>query len=654
MSFRSKTILGIAIIETLMLLVLVFHSLHFLHESNHDALQKRAESTVKIMATVIKDSLIVQDLATLEVLVNELINHSQLKQIKIYDAEENLIVEKIQALAELSGDNSFDTLLEFFISTDMILVETSITESGVSFGRIELEFSDEKIYRVLVNAQRKFIFLAVIGLLVSALFSYILGSYLTRHLQKLKSAASVIANGQVGYQIVTQGEDELAQTAQAFNQMSRRLQSSYKQLETNENRLASILNNVADGVLTIDKHLIISSFNEAAERVFGYQAKDVLGQPFSQLLSFSFHQQFEYFMFQNQTDSVCEVEGRNKQAQFFSMEVSVCPMLLDEQEYFNCTVRDITARKEAEKVLSMSRKVFENTSEAIMITDSNARIIDVNPAYERIMGYSRNEVLWKDPKITHSKKHDKTFYQNMWNSLKTDGCWEGEIWDRRKNGEPFPSLLTINAIKDSQARIVNYVAVFKDITQQKMNQLELEKLAHYDPLTALPNRVLFHDRLKHEIKQAKRKQGKSVLLFIDLDRFKQVNDTLGHTVGDELLIQVAKRLRSCIRESDTVARLGGDEFTAILSAINKIEDACRIAENMIRELKSPFMIETNVVSIGGSIGLAVYPDHGEDIESLINNADTAMYQAKEKGRGQCVMLSEPYHSEKPVNADAEI
>nr|CRH06851.1 putative Diguanylate cyclase/phosphodiesterase with PAS/PAC sensors [Candidatus Magnetococcus massalia] len=301
--------------------------------------------------------------------------------------------------------------------------------------------------------------------------------------------------------------------------------------------------------------------------------------------------------------------------------------------WFDGAVCDVTESQEREQQLELAKRVILTVSEAIVITDAQGSILDVNPSFERITGYMRQEVLGKDPGVTKSGRHDVAFYKKMWDQLIEEGYWQGEIWDRRKNGEVFPKWLTINAIRDKRREVTHYVGVFTDISREKSTEAQLERLAFYDPLTQLPNRVLFRDRLSHEIGLSERAGKILVLLLIDLDRFKIINDTLGHGVGDGLLVQVSNRLVACVRKSDTVARLGGDEFGIILPGVEKPEDAAIVAETIISQLQMPFVLEGNEAFIGGSIGIAIHPQDGENYETLTMNADAAMYKAKESGKG---------------------
>lgn len=304
-------------------------------------------------------------------------------------------------------------------------------------------------------------------------------------------------------------------------------------------------------------------------------------------------------------------------------------------------LEDVTEQRRAEENLRLAETVFETTTEGIIITDANNRIIRVNPALTTITGYTLDEVVGKTPNIFKSCRHNTDFFKAIWKTLIETGRWQGEIWNQRKNGEDYVVWMSIAAIREPSGRIVQYVAVFSDITERKQAEEFIWHQAHYDSLTNLPNRTLFADRLADAVQTAKchqenqpnqPNQKRLAVMFIDLDHFKSVNDTLGHKAGDMLLKIAAQRLSRCVRESDTVARLGGDEFTVILSQIDEILDIKAIAERIINTLSQPFRLNNHEASIAASIGIALFPENGADAETLLKNADIAMYQAKENGR----------------------
>lgn len=284
--------------------------------------------------------------------------------------------------------------------------------------------------------------------------------------------------------------------------------------------------------------------------------------------------------------------------------------------------------------LQLSATIFESASEGIVVTDRDNRIMTVNPAFTTTTGYSISEVIGKNPSMLSSRKQNKEFYAQMWNNLNTIGHWDGELWNKRKNGEHYAEWLSIKVVyhEDDSKRI--HLAIFSDITEKKQADEIIWKQANYDLLTKLPNRQLFSDRLEHEIKIAHRTNRSLALLFIDIDHFKQVNDTLGHDIGDLLLIKATERISVSVRESDTVARMGGDEFTAILPQIDSPEDAYRVVRTIIEKLAQPFDLNGNMVTISASIGLAIYPKDAMEGKELLQSADKAMYDAKREGRNR--------------------
>ncbi|RAU21600.1 signal transduction protein [Paramagnetospirillum kuznetsovii] len=288
----------------------------------------------------------------------------------------------------------------------------------------------------------------------------------------------------------------------------------------------------------------------------------------------------------------------------------------------------------AEEENRLAAHVFRYALEATIITDGRGRILRVNPVFTELTGFAADEVIGGNPRILRSDHHDEAFYREMWHSISTTGRWQGEIWNRRRDGSIFVAWESIVAVKGDDGEVRYFIGSFSDITEQVEAQRHILHLAHYDMLTGLPNRVLFQDRLERAVVHALRHDRQAALLFIDLDGFKKVNDTMGHRAGDDLLKEVAKRLCHCVRMTDTVARLGGDEFTIILDEIVSPGDAAMIADKILAELALPVVIDGREVFVGASIGISVYPEDGKSGEDLLKHADTAMYQAKAAGKGR--------------------
>lgn len=296
---------------------------------------------------------------------------------------------------------------------------------------------------------------------------------------------------------------------------------------------------------------------------------------------------------------------------------------------FNALVGNL---EHATERLELFGKMFHGSGEAMLITDANKNIMAVNPAFTEITGYAAEEVIGKDPNVLSSGKQTPDFYQTMWVSLNEAGQWQGEIWNRRKSGEIYPEWLSIGVVKNSKGEVINYISLFSDITERKAAEQKIEFLAHYDSLTRLPNRALFSDRLKLALVTAGRYEKKVGLLFLDLDKFKIINDTQGHLAGDLLLKSVAERLKSCVRESDTVCRQGGDEFMILLPDAGTRDDVEYVAKKIISSMAETHQIEGQELVITFSVGISIYPDNAKDSEAMIKCADDAMYRAKELGR----------------------
>lgn len=307
-------------------------------------------------------------------------------------------------------------------------------------------------------------------------------------------------------------------------------------------------------------------------------------------------------------------------------------LILREQDEVVMVIRDITLRKQQEAELRLWGKVFEGSNEGILITDAQLNIILVNSAYEKIMGYSEEEVLGVDTVKVGVQLHSHSFFRNLVSILKERGHWQGELVNQRKNGEKFPTWYSISQVLNNDGEPENYIAIFNDISEHKKSREKIDFLAHHDSLTELPNRALLNDRLDMAINTAKRRGEKVALLFIDLDRFKNINDSLGHSAGDEILKQTAKRLSAAIRTDDTVARLGGDEFVVLLPRVRDERSLAEVAIKLRQELLLPYILEDMPLHLSPSMGIAVYPDDGATSSELIKNADAAMYLAKEKGR----------------------
>ncbi|HBI16149.1 MAG TPA: hypothetical protein DDY20_11650 [Desulfobulbaceae bacterium] len=298
------------------------------------------------------------------------------------------------------------------------------------------------------------------------------------------------------------------------------------------------------------------------------------------------------------------------------------------------TIQDITLYKQREKQLAMSARVFDNSIEGIVITDADGAILSINNAFTDITGYSEEEAVGQNPRILKSDRHDPAFYETMWETLRAKGKWDGDVWNRRKNGEIYPEHLTITTIHDEYGQVAHHVAVFHDLSELHGYKEQIHFQAYHDALTLLPNRHLLLDRLKVALRHAQRFGKYVAVLYLDLDNFRHINDSLGHMAGDLLLQQMAERLKSCVDADCTVARLGGDDFAVLLEQCDHANDAVQVAERIFAQLVAPFNMQTYETYITVSIGITCFPDDGSDAEFLLKNAELAMYRAKEEGKNK--------------------
>lgn len=315
-------------------------------------------------------------------------------------------------------------------------------------------------------------------------------------------------------------------------------------------------------------------------------------------------------------------------------EVSLFTTLIEQERALRGErERMIVELKHELEYRKMATLAFDTTSEGILVTDAGGHIISVNQSFVNTTGYQPDDVIGKNPRLLQSGRQDAVFYREMWGGLRANGNWQGEIWNRRKNGEVYPEWLHINRLCDEKGKVSYYVGVFSDIGPNKEIQRELQQMAYYDPLTNLPNRRLFMDRLEQTIQQSHRLKDGFSLLFIDLNRFKNINDAYGHELGDQLLKVVAKRIREVVRDRDTVARLGGDEFTAILHDCHNMMDIMQVVEKIRTAVSEPILLGGHELTVSAAIGISLYPEDGSTVTEVIRNSDVAMYRAKEEDMG---------------------
>ncbi|MDG6773808.1 EAL domain-containing protein [Thiomicrorhabdus sp. ZW0627] len=420
------------------------------------------------------------------------------------------------------------------------------------------------------------------------------------------------------------------------------LKRAYDDLNLSEKRFHELFAKAPVAYQSLNEQGQIVEINEAWLRMFGFDIDDVekvAGRSITEFMTNSHQNGFErafsqflkrgklhqqYFRIVRQDGVVRDIEVTGQTS-----------LTYDNHLRTHCMLLDITEKLQTEKSLKLSAKVFEHAGEGIMVTDPQRRIVSINQAFTDILGYTEEEVLGQTPRILHSGKHPEEFYKQLWDELIHKGFWQGEIWNRNKRGELIPEWLTITELKNESGEVENYIGVFADISKVKASEAELDFISYHDVMTALPNRQKFMVNLEYAIQHSKRREMLFAVLMLDLDRFKEVNDSFGHGAGDEVLMDVAKILKEHTRETDFVARFGGDEFAILLDDLKHADDAARIARNLIEAISEPITLtgQKQTVSVGCSIGISLFPDHGDDPDVLMQHADSALYLSKQKKSG---------------------
>ncbi|MFO8142482.1 MAG: diguanylate cyclase, partial [Marinobacter sp.] len=401
-------------------------------------------------------------------------------------------------------------------------------------------------------------------------------------------------------------------------------------------RLALVATATRNMVLILDAEGRIEWVNRAFENHTGYLLETVVSQQSGDLL----------YGPDTNTETVLRIQNHLRRGEMFEEDLlnytadgtpywvhTYCmPVEASEdvEPGFVVIQTNISDRKHSERGLRIAASVFDRSHEAIVISDHCNRIIDVNPSFSKITGYTREEVLGLNPSILSSGRHSRDYYRSMWNAIETADHWRGEVWNRRKNGEEYAELLSISRVHQNEPGNYFHVAAFTDITALKNHAKELDRAANYDDLTGLPNRQLLEERLRSARQHADRQKHEISICYLDLDGFKSINDELGHDVGDRALRTIAERLTRTLRSGDTVARIGGDEFVLLLQS----EDSASVYQRILTTVNAPLTVGDTTLSITASLGVTLYPEDDTDAEGLIRHADEAMYAAKEKGRNQ--------------------
>lgn len=487
------------------------------------------------------------------------------------------------------------------------------------------------------------------------LIAAMIGKGMTKPIIALADMARALSKGDFTQRTPSTSHYEIAELSRLLNNMAGQLDSTLSQLKASEQALKmkveerttelqqrhkkyhSVIQSTGEGFWQVDSEGRLLEVNPAYVRLSGYSETELIGMQIAELDAQETPEETAGHISKvmRYGSDTFETKHRRKDGRVWDVEVNAS-FIQEDGGYFVGFFTDITERKRAEQELRIAATAFE-TQEGIIITDVNEIIVRVNRAFTQITGYTAEEVIGNKPSILKSGRHDQDFYRAMHYALQSDGQWEGEIWDRHKDGHIYPKWLAITAVRDNAGRITHYVGNFTDITERKASEEKIKALAFYDTLTELANRRLLTEHLEHAVAMLARTGYHGALLFLDLDNFKLLNDTQGHGVGDELLIEVAHRLKANVRETDTVARLGGDEFIVLLEELDTVPDSAvvqvkAIAEKVVSALAEPYLLSSVVHHCSSSIGIVLFDDSSISADTLLAQADTAMYAAKKSGK----------------------
>ncbi len=515
---------------------------------------------------------------------------------------------------------------------------------GRRYGEIELFLSPRQPALRAWRSLEHHLGILLVAVAVDFIGIWLILRFGLRPIERLKSGAARLAAGDLSVRLEARGSPELRETIEAFNRMASHLEAARNALQEESERLATTLASIGDGVIATDVDGRVTFMNPVAEALTGWPAAEAQGRSILQVFpTVNEHTRQEVECPVGRAIRAGIIVGLANHTLLLARDGterpiadSAAPIRHPDGRVFGAVLvfRDQTEERRTLERLRLAASVYEHSLNAVMITDAKRRIISVNPAFTRVTGYAAAEVIGQSPRLLSSGKHDAGFYAAMWQQIRETGHWQGEIWNRRKDGAIFPEELMIIAVTDEQGHTSHYIGIFRDLSELKRKEAQLIHLAHHDPLTGLPNRALFNDRIAVALSQAQRSGTKLAVCYLDLDGFKPINDHWGHAVGDQLLIEISRRLESSLRGGDTIARLGGDEFVLLLTNLVDFAECETVLARLRATVAQPVVIEGHALSVTASIGVTLYPDDAADADTLLRHADQALYNAKEAGRNR--------------------
>lgn len=678
MMTRQKTIrseirnLAATVVVIALLITFVFGAVYKVISEKSEA-ETELSVLAEITALNSQSALMFNDKQVSEETLNALQPRSDILSAEIINLEGELLAQRFfDRTGTRFGDaNKFYYLVSHLIegifgNEAIVIVEYPVLMNHQPLGKVRLHADMKPIWIDILYSLAVSIVTTIFALILSVLLGRKMLKHMMQPIERLSSSAANIARTrQYSHRVEKLSNDELGVLTEQFNLMLDEVENRDKELieqndylehevesrtqaiRTTMEEMRSLLDSMPEGAFGVDMEGRCKFVNASFLQILGYQsAEELIGKDIYALITAAEASEFAYSADESKIQNVYRFSRpahatdetfRRKDGTVIPVEYWSQPMVVDGvAQGITTTFIDITERKKAEAELKIAAAAFDS-QESMMVMDANRMILRVNQSFCQITGYSSAEVVGKSGGMFRSGREDESFFTVMWDTINSIGSWQGEVWNKRKNGEVYPGHVLISAVKNQEGIVTHYVSTLTDITTNKAAEQEIRNLAFYDPLTGLPNRRLLLDRLNHALANSARSGRQGALLFIDLDHFKTLNDTAGHGVGDLLLKQVAERLTSVVREGDTVVRLGGDEFVVMLEdlSVKSLEAAAQtevIGEKILEAIGKPYLLGAHEHHNTSSIGATLFNDHESRMDDLLKQADIAMYQAKKAGR----------------------
>ena len=638
MKYRVKYVLASALVGALFLFGLASLTANLFKDITSQEVEHRVKVINDMLGIVLLPALIAENADHLNQSVSAILYTNELAYLHIYDENgQQIIAEGIH-----TDSHSHQHVIFTDEFTGLLDQELILAHKGGEIFHVHYGVKAGDLISLVGQANSKLYTLVSVEILLIVLAVFFTLKAISKQLSYLREASKHVAEGRFSFRIPEHVCGDLVETATAFNFMCSRLEH-YESIQAEEHLRLKELSQAVEqspvAVVMTNSDGLITYANPRFYDVSGYTEEEIIGQN-PRLLQSGQTDDEEYVELWQKISRgetwAGELRNRRKDGSLYWDKTIISPVSSDDGEvtHYISVKEDVTAYKKIEERMRVATTVFDAASEAIMVTDLNGAITMVNPAFSEITGFNSTDVLGESPRLLNSGHHDESFYKDMFEELKRNNRWEGEIWNRRKSGEVYPQWQTIALVRDEDGEPLEFIALFSDISKRKQQEDEIRYRANYDALTGLPNRSLFNERFVQAMKLSKRENTNLSLLYIDLDGFKAVNDSYGHLMGDRVLKDVAHKLQASVRESDSVGRLGGDEFVICLPNLIDSDDANAIAGKIIRAIAKPMDIDGVRINIGASIGITCFPRDGESIECLYEQADSAMYAAKQKGKNQ--------------------